>query len=228
LAADSADAWVIDLSAPGATILPVNPDPHPLAVDELTIVFNEPITGLDLGDLSLALDGGANLLTGAQTLTTSDNTTWKLEGLAGLTNAVGQYTLTLASPAGISDLAGIPLAAPVSESWTRAPWLPGDANLDGTVDLTDFGILKANFGAGDEWLEGDFNVDGQVDLGDFGILKANFGLSGSVAAAPPPAAAFAQVKAAPADAAAVAAAWAAWDGEESEDGDELLLGSRKR
>jgi hypothetical protein len=61
--------------------------------------------------------------------------------------------------------------------------LPGDANGDHNVDLSDFGILKANFAIGTRRAEGDVNGDGQVDLNDFGILKDNFGRS---AAAPEP------------------------------------------
>lgn len=67
------------------------------------------------------------------------------------------------------------------------PPLPGDANLDGRVDLSDFGILKQHFGAGTQRSEGDFNGDGQVDLSDFGILKANFGSSANTTAVPEPA-----------------------------------------
>lgn len=62
------------------------------------------------------------------------------------------------------------------------PPLPGDANGDGSVDLTDFGLLKANFGAGTSRPQGDFNEDQMIDLTDFGILKENFGLSGQLAA----------------------------------------------
>jgi T5SS/PEP-CTERM-associated repeat protein len=53
--------------------------------------------------------------------------------------------------------------------------LPGDANLSGFVDLTDFTFLAANFnGSGKNWLQGDFNADGTVDLTDFTFLAANF------------------------------------------------------
>ena len=52
---------------------------------------------------------------------------------------------------------------------------PGDANLDFKVDLSDFGILKDNFGSGSTRAQGDFSRDGKVDLGDFGLLKDNFG-----------------------------------------------------
>ncbi|MEM7807306.1 MAG: S8 family serine peptidase, partial [Planctomycetota bacterium] len=56
-------------------------------------------------------------------------------------------------------------------------FLSGDANRDRTVDLADFGILRANFGSGiaARFSEGDFNYDGTVDLADFGILRASFG-----------------------------------------------------
>jgi alpha-amylase len=54
--------------------------------------------------------------------------------------------------------------------------LYGDANLDGVVNGTDFGILAANFGAQvNGWDQGDFNYDGVVNGTDFGALAANFG-----------------------------------------------------
>ena len=53
----------------------------------------------------------------------------------------------------------------------------GDANGDGNVDLSDFVILRNNFGAsGDvDVTTGDFNNDGTVDLQDFVLLRNNFG-----------------------------------------------------
>lgn len=70
--------------------------------------------------------------------------------------------------------------APKLEPVPGLATLPGDANDDGKVDLTDFGILKTNFGSGTALGQGDFNADAHVDLTDFGILKQNFGLSGAV------------------------------------------------
>jgi len=67
----------------------------------------------------------------------------------------------------------------------------GDSNLDGEVGLTDFTILKANFGtlghAGDGFDLGNYNFDDEVGLTDFTILKANFGFnrSGGPGSAPP-------------------------------------------
>ena len=55
--------------------------------------------------------------------------------------------------------------------------IQGDANLDGTVNLSDFVILRNNFGSGGLFSQGDFNGDGQVDLADFVLLRNNFGKS---------------------------------------------------
>lgn len=50
----------------------------------------------------------------------------------------------------------------------------GDANLDGTVDGTDFGIWNTHkFTFSSRWCEGDFNADGGVDGSDYGIWNSN-------------------------------------------------------
>ncbi len=52
---------------------------------------------------------------------------------------------------------------------------PGDANLDGFIDITDLGILGANFNLEDRnWLKADFNLDGITDSADLGLLGANW------------------------------------------------------
>ncbi|MGD9645602.1 MAG: PEP-CTERM sorting domain-containing protein [Pirellulales bacterium] len=63
--------------------------------------------------------------------------------------------------------------------------LPGDANLDGSVSIGDFGVLQANYGKAVNtlttgltgWTSGDFNGDGSISIGDFGLLQANYGTS---------------------------------------------------
>jgi hypothetical protein len=67
--------------------------------------------------------------------------------------------------------------------------LPGDANFDGAVNLADFNILAANFGAADRfWYQGDFNGDGRVNLQDFNLLAGHFGQNNATpgAAVPEP------------------------------------------
>jgi hypothetical protein len=63
--------------------------------------------------------------------------------------------------------------------------LTGDFNGDKKVDLSDFGILKENFGTGTTLAQGDANGDAKIDLTDFGILKENFGKT-APAAVPEP------------------------------------------
>lgn len=58
----------------------------------------------------------------------------------------------------------------------------GDANRDGRVDLSDFGVLKASFHKTvDRWTVADFTGDGLVDANDFETLLNHFGQPGSAA-----------------------------------------------
>jgi autotransporter-associated beta strand protein len=66
--------------------------------------------------------------------------------------------------------------------------LYGDANLDGVVNGSDFGILAANFGTQvNGWDRGDFNYDDVVNGSDFGLLASNFGMQANGADAQLPA-----------------------------------------
>jgi hypothetical protein len=61
--------------------------------------------------------------------------------------------------------------------------LLGDANLEGVVNATDFGILAANFGQGlTNWDQGNFTFGSAVNATDFSLLAANFGQGASGAA----------------------------------------------
>ena len=54
--------------------------------------------------------------------------------------------------------------------------VPGDANLDGNVDINDLTIVLTNYNqAGAAWSQGDFNGDGNVDINDLTIVLANYG-----------------------------------------------------
>ena len=82
---------------------PVTPNPAPAGVNALTLRFNQPVGSFDLSDLTLTKDGGPNLLTGSESLVSSDKTKFVLSGLAPLTQTNGTYTLTLV---GSSDVRG--------------------------------------------------------------------------------------------------------------------------
>src|SRR6185503_13385810 len=80
--------------APVATIGQVSPDPRNSPVGSMTISFNKPVNGFDVGDLTLSRDGYAESLAGA-TLMTSDNQNFTLNLLPASTDRVGTFTLTL-------------------------------------------------------------------------------------------------------------------------------------
>ena len=127
LAADAADAWAVipppDTTPPTADVVDVSPDPAAGPVGSMTIHFSERVSGFDRSDLRLTLGGTPlNLLTAAQTLTSTDGSTYTLANLAPLTAAPGTYTLTLvAAGSGIVDAAGNALAADASDTWTVSP-----------------------------------------------------------------------------------------------------------
>lgn len=64
----------------------------------------------------------------------------------------------------------------------------GDADLNGTVEFSDFLTLSGNFGESGGWEHGDFDGSGLVDFTDFLRLSANFGQSdlGFATAVPEP------------------------------------------
>ena len=114
-----------DDTPPTAEIVDVTPDPRTTPLNAIFITLSEPVSGLDLSDLMLSRNGGANLLSGPQTLTTTDNRTWRLGNLAGLTNSTGTYILTLnAQGSGIIDAGGNALASAAIDAWmVKAPTL---------------------------------------------------------------------------------------------------------
>ena len=70
---------------------------------------------------------------------------------------------------------------------TRVPFLPGDANHDGTVDINDLTIVLNNFGrsSGMSWSTGDVTGDGTVDINDLTIVLANLGQTSGASAGGP-------------------------------------------
>jgi hypothetical protein len=66
----------------------------------------------------------------------------------------------------------------------------GDANLDGKINVDDYGRIDFNVSLGmSGWLNGDFNYDGKINVDDYGIIDFNVGIqgapiSGSIGATP--------------------------------------------
>jgi hypothetical protein len=54
----------------------------------------------------------------------------------------------------------------------------GDANLDGKINIDDYGRIDSNVGRSGSvfgWSSGDFNFDGKINIDDYGIIDANIG-----------------------------------------------------
>lgn len=67
------------------------------------------------------------------------------------------------------------------------PFLLGDFNLDGVVDVGDFNVWNNNkFSNTSAWCQGDANADGVTDVGDFNIWNGNKFNSSDVASVPEP------------------------------------------
>ncbi|HEY6563125.1 MAG TPA: PPC domain-containing protein, partial [Pirellulaceae bacterium] len=85
----------------------------------------------------------------------------------------------------VTDLANWLSEAGAANLPSQSSYLPGDANLDGRVDGSDFNVWNANkFRATGRWSLADFNADGVTDGADFNIWNANKFLSSDFAAAP--------------------------------------------
>jgi hypothetical protein len=56
----------------------------------------------------------------------------------------------------------------------------GDANLDGKINVDDYGRIDSNAPLGTSgWYNGDFNYDGKINVDDYGIIDFNVGIQGS-------------------------------------------------
>ena len=54
------------------------------------------------------------------------------------------------------------------------PYLPGDANLDGYVDVSDFNVWNSHrLSQTPAWCSGDFNADGFVDASDWNVWNSH-------------------------------------------------------
>jgi hypothetical protein len=73
-------------------------------------------------------------------------------------------------------LASVAAYADWMSQWVAEPG-GGDANLDGTVDVGDLGILASNWSVqtGLSWVDADFTGDGAIDVGDLGVLAGHWG-----------------------------------------------------
>ena len=124
------------------------------------------------GNDDILLTEFMNMIDGTDAIRYWDNS---ISDWADITDATycRDYTLSYLTE---GDLAGYTLL-------TVKLAMDGDANGDGNVDVSDLGILAANYGAsGCDWEHADFTDDGMVNVSDLGILATYYGSTAATAA----------------------------------------------
>jgi probable HAF family extracellular repeat protein len=73
-----------------------------------------------------------------------------------------------------------------SHAFLLKPALPGDADLDGTVNGVDLNAILSNYNkSGMDWSHGDFNGDGVVNGADYDVVLSNYNQTASASVAVP-------------------------------------------
>ena len=106
---------------PTAQIIPVSPNPTDGPVNQIKIVFSQQVSGFNIADLILSVDGGPNLLTGGNAPTTTDGgRTWFINNLSSTTDVPGLYTLELTNADGaIVDNVALPFLGDITSQFTN-------------------------------------------------------------------------------------------------------------
>ena len=125
----------VDTQSLEAVIQPVDPEERIEPVESVTIVFTQPVTGFDKGDLMLTRDGTPVSLDG-KPLTSTDGIVWTLAGLQAATAAAGEYELVLrADGSGITTATGELLAESADISWEVIEFATEEPG--GTIDKAE-------------------------------------------------------------------------------------------
>ena len=160
-------------------------NPRNIVVQSLNVTFSEPVdaTTFDYHDITLTLNGGPNLITGAVTVSPVDSTTWQIRNFNWAVGYPGTYTITV-NAAGISDLGGNAGIGSVSESWqmiTTAPASPTnlvispDLGLSASDGLTSINSLTLTGTVGTTNLTVRiFDDTTGSDLGTASVIETNF------------------------------------------------------
>src|SRR5207253_7969409 len=113
--------------------------------------------------------GGSGIVTSQTDATTSNYTSIGV--------ATAQQVKNLANPGDTATWSG----QTVTGSDTLVMYTyGGDANLDGKINVDDYGHIDFNVSLGTSgWFNGDFNYDGKINVDDYGIIDFNVGIQGS-------------------------------------------------
>mgnify|MGYP005846478489 CR=1 FL=1 len=137
---------------------------------------------LNINDNDLIWDytGASPLTTVRQSIQSAYSSgTW---GGAGITSDLAAATANSSTITAIGYAEATDLGSPATfggvaiddTSLLMRYTLAGDANIDRSVNIADFGRLASKFNQSGNWVDGDFNYDGTVAVADFSLLAANF------------------------------------------------------
>ena len=138
-------------------------------------------SGLVVGDTTTIDGGGGN--SNPRAMAYLDGNT------VDLTTAYAPAGVTFKACDGVNDAGQILVSNSYSvatgvEMWLLTPALPGDANLDGKVNINDLTIVLAHYNqTGMTWAQGDFTGDGTVDINDLTIVLAHYNQTAGSSAA---------------------------------------------
>ncbi len=170
----------------GTTLLAENDDVQCCTQLQSRIIWTAPATGTyyavvgsystNVGSYTLSIDSDAVLLTGDfdgnGLYECADVDALVGEIVAASNNA--SFDLTGDGIVDRGDLDAWLLEAGEANFGPGRAYLPGDANLNGVVDTSDFNIFNANkFTETAAWCLADFNADGVTDTSDFNIFNSN-------------------------------------------------------
>jgi autotransporter-associated beta strand protein len=131
-----------------------------------------------------AYDGVSGLIQSGRT--TSNN--WSGNGIVtsqtNATNASNYTSIGIATGAQVLPNTATETALWAGQTVTGTDTLVmytygGDANLDGKINIDDYGHIDTSIGIGLKgWSNGDFNYDGTINIDDYGIIDVNVGIQG--------------------------------------------------
>ncbi|MFP6765115.1 MAG: hypothetical protein VB858_15915, partial [Planctomycetaceae bacterium] len=180
LGTDALTVFSVDNTAPTADIVDISSDPRNVAVGLVNVLFDEDVTGFDLGnaetDFNLFFDnglgGGPVSVSLAGVSVTAETGRRFTVDLTAVTSAQGSYELQLASDTAITDVAGNSLQDAMLGTPDLAAldtWFNGTDIVNPTVDIVDVATPR-NTSAGVVTIVFSEDVSG-VDLADLTLTR---------------------------------------------------------
>jgi hypothetical protein len=179
-------------------IVNIRPNGGAAGVSRLATLAVGPSGKLDLANNSLVLNNGTgpgtwngSNYTGVSGMIRSGRNGGGWDGNAGIVTSQTSATtsnftsLGIATAAQAKTIASTATAVWAGQTVTGTETLVmytygGDANLDGKINVDDYGRIDSNIGLGTAgWYNGDFNYDGKVNVDDYGVIDSNIGIQGA-------------------------------------------------